>query len=404
MHYISGYDLERTVREYDFTRKAILNIDRVISSEDFEDMDSSMIFQYLVNGMNLLSFKDHLKRYLYKRSGLKQNFSEVTDDVYKEIIKKSFQENEAPYSMEPVQRRVSVIIRSWLTGDKIKRNSLFVIGFGLQMSDRTVSEFLKKVLYEEDFDIRDPREAVFCYCFRKSLPYKMAESFLQYYEKLDPDRDAPQPDQQTRWETMLAGRRFDVSNDMEMVHYLQYLKSLGYREEMDIAYREFTGLVFQAREIIAEMYRSDYLYAGRDWTSDMITAADIEKVLCSGIPVDQSGNLKKMSSSTLSSHFQNKRMSRQRLERLLKRKSPVNRFDIITLEFFITASRLEDEYPDERCRTFIDRTNEILEKCGFTGIYPVNPYETFVLLCLLTEFPIASYADIWEMSYENQQP
>ena len=34
-------------------------------------------------------------------------------------------------------------------------------------------------------------------------------------------------------------------------------------------------------------------------------------------------------------------------------------------------------------------------------IYIVNPYECFLLMCLLTDCPLAVFADIWEMSYED---
>ena len=43
----------------------------------------------------------------------------------------------------------------------------------------------------------------------------------------------------------------------------------------------------------------------------------------------------------------------------------------------------------------------ILKKCGMSEIYIVNPYECFLLMCLLTDCPLAVFADIWEMSYED---
>jgi len=36
-------------------------------------------------------------------------------------------------------------------------------------------------------------------------------------------------------------------------------------------------------------------------------------------------------------------------------------------------------------------------------IYIVNPYECFLLMCLLTDCPLAVFADIWEMSYEEDK-
>ena len=50
---------------------------------------------------------------------------------------------------------------------------------------------------------------------------------------------------------------------------------------------------------------------------------------------------------------------------------------------------------------YIDEANEILNYCSMMGIYPVNPYESFVLMCLLTEEPLSVYNDVWEMSYKE---
>ncbi len=36
-------------------------------------------------------------------------------------------------------------------------------------------------------------------------------------------------------------------------------------------------------------------------------------------------------------------------------------------------------------------------------LYVVNPYETYILMCTLTEYPLVSYNDIWEYSYEVRE-
>ena len=43
----------------------------------------------------------------------------------------------------------------------------------------------------------------------------------------------------------------------------------------------------------------------------------------------------------------------------------------------------------------------ILKKCGMSEIYIVNPYECFLLMCLLTDCPLAVFSEIWEKSYEE---
>ena len=164
------------------------------------------------------------------------------------------------------------------------------------------------------------------------------------------------------------------------------------------------ALYQKAREIIAGLYQADEeeWKGDRIWTADQITPSDVEKVICSGIPINKMGNLKKMSASTLARHFSQKRFSRQRITNILNHKFPVERFDLITLEFFI-VSQEDVEDPYIRYRHFLDEIQEILKRCQMGEIYIVNPYECFILMCLLTECPLAVFSEIWEKSYEETE-
>ena len=113
------------------------------------------------------------------------------------------------------------------------------------------------------------------------------------------------------------------------------------------------------------------------------------------------GNLKKMSASILARHFSQKRFSRQRITNILSHKLPVERFDLITLEFFIVSQEMEDDDPFNRYKHFLDEIQSILLRCGMGEIYIVNPYECFLLMCLLTDCPLAVFSEIWEKSYEE---
>lgn len=63
---------------------------------------------------------------------------------------------------------------------------------------------------------------------------------------------------------------------------------------------------------------------------------------------------------------------------------------------------MQDDDPYNRYHHFLEEIQKILHKCGMSEIYIVNPYECFLLMCLLTDCPPAVFADIWEMSYEDK--
>ena len=99
-------------------------------------------------------------------------------------------------------------------------------------------------------------------------------------------------------------------------------------------------------------------------------------------------------------------MDRQHLSLLLRGQMAADRFDLLTLQFLIVAATAEERSitgpgaPKERLFWFIDTANAILRRCDLWELYPVNPYEGFLLMCLLTEDPICVFNDVWEMSYE----
>ena len=141
---IWNLDFSRTVRDFDFTRKAMQGISRVVTSKDFEDMDVDVIFDYLLNEMEIVVFRDYLKRYIYERAGLTEPFSRVRDDVYLDIILDSFGQNRAPVSFTPTTVKRRAMVKRWLEQDSVNRQTVFALGFGLRMTAEDVSDFLTK--------------------------------------------------------------------------------------------------------------------------------------------------------------------------------------------------------------------------------------------------------------------
>ena len=386
-----------SVEEFEFTRKAVQKFRQVVNLEGFEE-DAEVIFHYLYREMELVSFGDHLKRYIYERAGLEEPFSEVTQEVYKEIVLDSFKETCTPKSMNPTTTKLPSLVNNWLTQASVKRETVFILGFGLRMSAADVSDFLMLVLREQDFDFSNPDEVIYWFCLHHHLGYYKAEEYKKQYELLESKSYYPEADQIYHGSILLETEEM-------FLKYLGYLK--GNEKNSDAekshAFETFVELYEHAKKIIAAMYQKDEEEKKRKkiWKTEDISASDVEKVICSGIPVNKMGNLKKMSASILAKHFSQKRFSRQRITSILNHKMPVERFDLITLEFFIVSQEMDEEDPYLRYRYFLEHTNEILCKCGMGELYIVNPYECFLLMCLLTDCPLAVFADIWEMSYEE---
>ena len=93
-------------------------------------------------------------------------------------------------------------------------------------------------------------------------------------------------------------------------------------------------------------------------------------------------------------------MTRQRISRLLSGKAAVSRFDLITINFLLVAKK-EQTNPILRYKNYVATTDDVLKKCFMGPLNLSNLYEAFILACLLTEDPICSFSDVWEMAYDD---
>lgn len=366
MNYLTDETLSRSLNEFEYTRLSVVNMNRIVDSKEFKDMDSEKIFHYLLDQMELISFADYLRRYLYERFDARG----LSDKECVYLLEENFAANRAPKNFRGVGGFPG---KKWFQGKENNRNSVFLLGFGLKMSDEDVSAFLTKALLEQDFNFNDRRETIFWHCFHNGLPYSKAVELMNApARESDPEF----------WVKVNNSLKLYLSNEPKLLEYISCLPS------DNIALEEFRKLYDRALAAAAKITGSS-------------SPSDIENILCCGIPKNKSGNLEKLSGSKIAGQFRGKRMSRQRLGTILRQKVKVDRFDVITLLFLVYSIEVEPDWPTERFLQYIDEVNDILGKCHMAGIYPVNPYESFVLMCLLSEEPLSVYSDVWEMSYED---
>ena len=401
--WFTGMDFEGTIKDFDFTKKAQAQMrslhEKLLEAEELYEEEADVIAGFLLSEMQTVSFKDFLKRYIYHRAGIGGSFTQVPDKVFSDIIIDSFKENATPQAWKPTTKRWSATAKDWLTRDSVRRKTIFLIGFGLAMPVEDVSEFLTKVIKEEDFDFKKPDETIFWYCYKNSLKYPKAEQLLLHYESLE----APAPGNIEKYQ---GKETPDLSSEKKLMEYLASLKAEKnpVQREEEVRLR-FLSVLDEVKEVIARQFEEE---AQEEWEESRhhkrkeISFGDIERIICSGIPLDDRLNLKTSSASKLTPYFKSYRMTRQRLDGITKGRYPVERFDFITLEFFLLAKRMEDVDPTDRFHTFMKETNGILAECGMMELYPVNPYEAFVMICCLSEFPLDAYNEVWEAAYQEE--
>lgn len=103
------------------------------------------------------------------------------------------------------------------------------------------------------------------------------------------------------------------------------------------------------------------------------------------------------------------RLTKNRLSNLTytgskKEKSYANRHDLITITFFYYELVEEDEQDKvERFEDFCEVMNKILDECGMLSLNPNNLYEYFIMLCMYTNDPLATFQEVYIQSLKKDE-
>lgn len=393
------------IHSADFTNDAWELLYQVVDDDLFgEEDDPLLIYKALRHKMRIISFGDYLKRYICQKADLSGNYKDHPEDLYRRIIRDAFRENETPPSFTPTTAKLSALSKNWLNQQSVNRNVVFLLGFGLRMSVDDVNSFLTKALNEREINPKMPFEVICWYCYEHGFTFPKFQQLWKKYEKLEAAHQTYHAI--IRKEEGTIGVRTymqAITDENGLLSYLAKLKTSHGTSYMSVSARKhFMALYDETRKLIAKHYNEVPDKEGQHYSKEAISGGDIEKVILSAVPLDSNGNLSPAKKSALNRQFAGKRFSRQRMSDILNGVSEVTRFDLITLEFFI-FSQNEDRFknPQTRYAQYVDTINKILLDCCMGGLYITNPYECFVLMCLLSDDPLTTYADVWALSYED---
>ncbi len=419
----------------DFTQRAFEQFYDVVDDPYFRDQDLDKIYDALKDKIQIVPFGDFLKRYIYQKAELNGDYQEIPLSDYRDMICSSFQERQVPASFTPTTARLKNLAKNWLEQKTASRSVVLLLGFGLGMTAEDVDDFLIKALKEQRLTAKDPFEAVCWYCYKNGCSYLKFEQIWKAYAQSG--SHAALPGSFSLDSTSVFKQRMvAVRNEEELMDYLKTLsvqagtlrQSVRARRQFDRIYadiRDWTAEVLTGIEkddsavsqdrLMEILSRNERYYefekkeilekAGsqyHQYRPEEIRAADVERVVFASVPKDKNGNLLPMKLSALFNQFSGTRLSRQHINDILSGKAQITRYDLITLSF-LAFSRTIDQYSTvlKRYSAFIDETNGILEKSDMGPMYPVNPYESFLMMCMLTDDPVGTFSDVLELSYTD---
>lgn len=422
--------------DLEFTANDLNVLYDTVDSKFFRTRDSALIYAALQKKLIQRPFGDYLKRYIFRKAGLSGNWRDVPLNDYRKIIVDSFEDNNTPASFAPTTAKLSALSKNWLTQSVVKRQVVFLLGFGLRMCADDVSSFLIRALHERDINPKNPFELICWYCYQHQYGFSKYLQLKELFERAPAN---------TLSINMLYGERTvgirssyaNIHDDAVLLSKLSQMKTSNNQPLFSFTARQhFDSLYLHTRELIASYYNHDereklneavfkYLRENeynprlcnadkqkhiekmksemRVYSANDITAGDVEKVICAAIPTDKNGNLSRGNLSTLNRQFSGHRFSRQHIADILLSKIDIDRFDLITLNFYLFSQETTEIFDAKsRFLKFIDDTNRILVDCSMGELLTSNPYECFIMMCMLSEDPLGTYADVLEMSYTLQ--
>jgi hypothetical protein len=267
---------------------------------------------------------------------------------------------------------------------------------------------LRKAQKESDFNFKDPIEIIYWYCFENKLKFHKMLELKKTFERF-PVSSKKDGNENS---TLILREKFKKTpGEIQFLHHLAEMKTNNAKYTHSVTtHNWFDTLYTKCKNIISRELNldtaEDYIHDAphkkkKEITAEDITERDFEKFLYVGTPEDKNSNLMKMSASTLSKHFADKRLSRQRLADIASKQIPIDRFDLITLNFIVFAH--DETYKNSKSRyiDFIDSTNDILDECSMEKIYIANPYECFLLMCIVSDLPFIVFTDVLSKSFEE---
>ena len=391
-------------RSFSFTHRGRMELLKTAEDHSFSTQDAAMILQCLKNEIGFTPFSDYLRRYVYLKSGMIGSYREIAPELYQSTIVDAFRETGTPCSLEEIKTPMQTRVKSWLNQSSAGRTVILLMGFGLSMTREDVNTFLMGALHDHRLDPEDPLEAICGYCYDHGYRYAKMKQLWQIFRQ-----ESSILDRSLFLSLQPAGRPTSLQVAEEDFQLLRSLSDRKYpvsktsmQKATDSA---FEHLYRQVSVLFAGRARLHPAQAGQSSPvigGGMISPGELESILCASIPRDKHGNLVSELHSSLKKELAGKRFSRQHLYELLNGKTPPSRYDLITLCFLVRSVR-DELFPNAKARyqIFVRETNETLQQCGFGPLYTADPYECFILMCLLSVDPLGTYSDVLELSYQG---
>ena len=112
-------------------------------------------------------------------------------------------------------------LKNWFSGKRPKkgdqsREHLYKVCFALELSVEEVSDLFRKVYYDRPFNMRNPKEFIYYYCFSNRYNYQYAQELFAQVHLGDESEDI----EQTKSTCLLTSDAKEMEDDHSVIEYI----------------------------------------------------------------------------------------------------------------------------------------------------------------------------------------
>ncbi len=376
-------------RSFNFTIRGKEKLQELEKQLKRKELLSPLIYDEMCTEIRTIPFRDYLKRYIYVNSSLNGPFRDIPQKEYRQILIETFRENGVPASMDNRETRLATVTGRWLEQYSVGRETILLLGFGLGMMAEEVDSFLMYALHDHRMFADDPFEGICRYCFMHRYGWEKMLQLREQYRKgpegIKERLEVTQP------ATRLQSRRI-IREDTELLTGM-----LGAADEPET--------IRKTREWFRKLYAMAEEKTAIESSGTIrreVTPADLERVFCPPVPRDSYGNLRISIRPEVKRELSSKRFTRLHQHLLLSGKKEPERYDLLTLGFYLQTGSVMLEDPRKRKEKFRKFMDPILEACGYGPVYEADPYESFLMISLSAQDPMETYNNVIEMAGYRQ--
>ena len=366
-----------------------------IFDTDSKNETYDRVIGFLNNDGNFRSFGEGLI-HLMKEKHPTQNI----DDPIKFLKEMCLKNN---VDIGEISKR-DVTLKSWFYGDKkpkkgeLDRQKMFALAFALEFTPEDTAKLFHKVYLDRAFDFRTANEIIFYYCLAQNKSWQDAKRLIAAISYDDTHTDA------TVYTSEIASNIQDISDEQALLDYISRhshnLKIASISAEHNI--REYIEKVKWGARVEAEMVENVGRFSGRNTENistnllyEIITGLEtagnrdtISLIKKARLPQEIKSRFPTAASFGIAESHENRR----KILILLYSykfwfnwqwgKMPENE---IEFKIFKPKHVIEETLD---LNDYLAPLDSLLFDCGFSQMYPGNPYDWLFLFCTINNRPL----------------